>query len=143
MSQLNLLKMKESDIDWFMGVARGEHFNAGQKYKYHERVERIFRDEVLKSLGNRGVIWMNGVRVGGLGVYETVEGLEISYFISQEYEGLGIMTAVLREYLNGLRDRRVYCYVLKKNVKSIKLLERLGFEVVDHDNNTVKGVCMR
>lgn len=138
--QLNLIDMTEGDVEWFMEAVKTPHFNKGQQFKYSQKMDPILMGEVIKSIQKRKIIYMDGVRVGGVGIFETYEGIELSYFLLQEYEGMGIMTYVLHRLLLSLRGQKVYCNILKENARSLRVLERLGFEIVKEEKDTVKVV---
>lgn len=55
----------------------------------------------------------------------------VGYWIGQNWWGQGVATQALREYLQVVTERPLYAYVARRNVPSIRVLEKCGFEQQD------------
>ena len=53
---------------------------------------------------------------------------DVSYWIGKEYWGRGIATAALSLYLKQVTERPIFARVAKDNSRSIRVLEKCGFE---------------
>jgi len=79
-------------------------------------------DEVI------GWISLSPYRPGRLALKQTAE---VSYFIRKDFEKMGIGTKLLNyviENANKFGIKNIFAILLDKNIASIKLLQKLGFE---------------
>jgi RimJ/RimL family protein N-acetyltransferase len=58
---------------------------------------------------------------------------EVGYWIGRQFWGRGVATSALRRFLDEERTRPLYAGVVKRNVGSIRVLEKCGFRVVDEE----------
>ena len=84
----------------------------------------------VKEVEDNVVGWcsLSPYRPGRLALEKTVE---ITYFIDYTYHNRGIGSELIQHALNDcprIKKRIVFAIVLEKNIRSLKLLERFGFE---------------
>ena len=54
---------------------------------------------------------------------------EIGYWIGRQYWGKGIATKALSQFLRKVTERPLYAVVAKRNIASIRVLEKCGFAI--------------
>ena len=71
---------------------------------------------------------------------------ELGAFIDQDYEGKGIITILGKQLINEIvqehRFKKLLCRAASRNTRSVKLIERIGFEfegTIKRDYRTSKG----
>lgn len=66
----------------------------------------------------------------------------VAYWIGREFWGRGLATRALMEFLrHHERERPVYAHVAQSNTRSIRVLERAGFQRVDAPGQEPDGVA--
>ena len=84
-------------------------------------------------LGNADVtkkaILFEGDVVGNIVGFERDGRREVGYWIGREHWGRGIATEALSQLLRSVPVRPLYAFVAKRNVASIRVLEKCGFAV--------------
>jgi RimJ/RimL family protein N-acetyltransferase len=58
---------------------------------------------------------------------------EVGYRLGREYWGKGIATKALAQFLTKVSERPLHAHVAKRNVASIRVLEKCGFAVIGED----------
>ncbi len=58
---------------------------------------------------------------------------QIGYWIGRSFWGRGIATRALASFVDSLAGRPLYAYVAKRNVASIRVLEKCGFKFHGED----------
>ena len=72
--------------------------------------------------------------VGHISCFEQFGEPEVSYWIGTEYQGKGIATKALREFLKHITIRPLYARASKDNTVSLKVLEKCGFMITGEDS---------
>jgi RimJ/RimL family protein N-acetyltransferase len=68
----------------------------------------------------------------------------VGYWIGKEYWGKGVATRALSEFLGYVKTRPLYARVAKRNVASIRVLEKCGFTISGEDRaGDVEELIMR
>jgi len=95
--------------------------------KYHE--------EEKEGQSIRKAIYLEKKYIGIISIYHINKKHKfatIGYLISEEYQNKGIMTeacfAIIKYIFNNLPINRIEAQVFVKNIASIKILEKLGFQ---------------
>lgn len=88
----------------------------------HWRTKILADPNVVKK-----AIVRDGVVVGNIVSFEREGRREIGYWVGRDHWGRGIATEALRRFLECVTDRPVYAIVAKRNVASIRVLEKCGF----------------
>jgi RimJ/RimL family protein N-acetyltransferase len=57
----------------------------------------------------------------------------VGYWLGRQYWGKGIATAALSQFLGKVKERPMLAYVAKRNVASIRVLQKCGFAVSGED----------
>lgn len=87
----------------------------------------------------------DGHLIGDIGVFVAADGLtgEIGFTLAPAAQGRGIATAAVREALRLLFDitfvQRVLAVTDRRNVRSIRLLERVGFRHCESRSTVFRG----
>lgn len=87
----------------------------------------------------------DGHLIGDVGVFVAADGLagEIGFTLAPAAQGRGIATAAVREALQLLFDitfvKRVVGVTDRRNVRSIRLLERVGFRHCESRSTVFRG----
>jgi RimJ/RimL family protein N-acetyltransferase len=81
---------------------------------------------------NKTIIF-NGEVIGSVSSYYEEEGKpEVTYWLGREYWGKGLATMALQEFLAHVNTTRpMYARVAKDNLKSRRVLEKCGFQVIE------------
>ncbi len=78
-------------------------------------------------------ITIDGSVAGNIVCWDKAGNRFVGYWISKKYWGRGIASEAMREFLNQLDCRPIYAHVAKNNVASIRVLEKCGFRLSNHD----------
>ncbi len=78
-------------------------------------------------------ITIDGLAAGNIVCWDEAGKRFVGYWISKKYWGRGIASKALREFLNQLDSRPIYAHVAKNNVASMRVLEKCGFRLSNHD----------
>jgi RimJ/RimL family protein N-acetyltransferase len=92
---------------------------------------RIMADE---SITKKAIV-REGVVVGNIVSFERFGKPEVGYWIGKPFWGKGIATKALSELLAELTVRPLYARVAKSNAGSIRVLEKCGFTILDHEKH--------
>ena len=81
-------------------------------------------------------IFYDGKIIGGIGMHkweQSTKRAQIGYWITEEYEGKGIMNKCLVKFIDFLFDKiglnKIEVHFLPGNKRSAKVAERLGFKI--------------
>jgi len=74
-------------------------------------------------------VLFKGELAGNTVSFEQAGERQIGYWIGQEFWGKGIATEALGLFLEMVRERPLYAHVAKKNIGSIRVLEKCGFSL--------------
>lgn len=110
----------------------------GEKQVYIKQYKHIFAigcvidpTQVIsyKNFDHFGIIWDTGEG-------KLTDSTKLAWNIDEEYSGQGLMTLALHKYLQVLEHARdgFEAQILKTNLKSIKLAERVGFTLYNQDD---------
>ena len=67
---------------------------------------------------------------------------EIAFIIADEWQNLGLGSAMMRHMLRIVKDRQlesIYGVLLKSNMKGVRFMKRMGFTIQQLDEETVKA----
>lgn len=108
--------------------------------RYFGRWVILLRDDVATPVG-----WVELAKYHGLRIDDTLNDyLALAYQMSPAYWGQGFMTEAARavlDYAFKLRLSKVLAYARPENMRSIKLIERLGFQRVGNTLDETRAVC--
>lgn len=150
--RIRLRKAKKSDVPLFYGhQADPAHppFTGIMPRSHDEFFEhwtKILRDpDVLIR-----TILCDDVIAGFTVSFNRVGFREVGYWLGQEFWGKGIATEAMQQFLPLIDERPLFARTAKKNVASIRVLEKCGFVVtseaegfVDMEGTPIEGVHMR
>lgn len=78
-------------------------------------------------------ILVQGMVAGNVVYWEQDDEHKVGYWLGKEYWGNGIATAALSQFLRQARVRPMFARVAKRNIASIRVLEKCGFTVFGED----------
>ena len=100
-------------------------FPARDRESFMEHWGKILADQlVIKK-----AVFFEGELAGNIVSFEQGGERQIGYWIGQEFWGKGIATEALGLFLEMVRERPLYAHVAKKNIGSIRVLEKCGFSL--------------
>ena len=74
------------------------------------------------------------ISIGYIGLrpsdYKGLEGLQLRYFVHPEYQGKGIATRALEEVVNLFQYRKIWSFIVPKNISSKRVVEKMGFKKI-------------
>lgn len=98
---------------------------------------RVLADETV----SKKTILFHGRVAGNIVSYVNDAGeREVGYWIGREYWGRGLATRALSHFLDQVRTRPLYARVATHNVASLRVLEKCGFTISDHDDGSSDAV---
>lgn len=120
-----------------------------KKLTYSTGVDKELQEKWFKRLKNRKdyfikSIWLNEKPIGAMGIKNMTDkdGEVFIYIGEKDYWGKTIGTQGLRyiiNYAKSIKLESLYAYVLKDNIRSYKLIRRVGFEkVLSNNEETIK-----
>lgn len=126
----------ESDVDEFFAhrQARGEVGPLDYVGFVNGWRERISNE----SVRIRTVIVAAQV-VGYVAQFSRAGNSEVSYELGPQYWGKGFATAALRQFVADIDVQPLYARVAKRNVRSIRVLQKSGFSSVGEDKFVAAG----
>ncbi|KWX80222.1 GNAT family acetyltransferase [Paenibacillus riograndensis] len=141
---IRTLEMKDKDALFkYRSIPEVYKFQTWQPKEVNE-VEK-FISYNMAVVPNAGDTWLqvaisskDGQLLGDIGIHYMDDGfhMELGYTLSPEFEGKGYASEAVRAVIDyvfsGLGKHRVTCSVDPDNLKSIRLLERLGFRKEAH-----------
>ena len=78
-------------------------------------------------------ILADGVVAGNIGGWLDEDVRHVGYWIAREMWGKGVATRALAAFVQLLDDRPLHAYVAASNRGSIRVLERCGFRLAEHE----------
>ena len=79
---------------------------------------------------------------GYVGSWEQDGKRLVAYWVGREYWGRGVARSALEEFLRGHEHRRpIHAYVALTNTRSIRVLEKCGFQRVDESAAGPDGIA--
>jgi RimJ/RimL family protein N-acetyltransferase len=93
------------------------------------RWSKIVGDDTI----TKKTILCDGRVAGHIAGFERFGKPEVTYWIGKEFWGQGVATRALSAFLSHVTVRPLYARAAEDNVASIRVLEKCGFEIVDHD----------
>jgi RimJ/RimL family protein N-acetyltransferase len=78
-------------------------------------------------------VLVDGHVAGYIGSWGPAGAREVGYWLGRAFWGRGVATAALAAFLRHVPARPLHAHVAKRNVGSIRVLERCGFVVVGED----------
>jgi RimJ/RimL family protein N-acetyltransferase len=141
-AEVSLSEVTEDDLEVFFEQQLDPEatamaaFPARAHDEFFAHWHRILADETVTSRSVR-----TGGEVAGNVVAWTQDGhREIGYWIGRAFWGRGIATSALRQFLEVETERPLHAWVAKRNLGSIRVLEKCGFAVaVDQPSPTEGG----
>ena len=85
-------------------------------------------------------ILVDGAVAGNLGAWVEDGTREIGYVLGQDFWGRGIATRALTAFLEDFEQRPIEAWVADHNVASVRVLEKCGFERIEHRSPDEHGV---
>lgn len=106
---------------------------AGHPSREWEAFLAHWRNRVLADPANRTKAILVGGQLAGYVASWDDEGKRlIAYWIGREHWGRGVAPAAVQEFLTDHEHRRpIYAYVVLANARSIRVLEKCGFDRCD------------
>ena len=77
------------------------------------------------------VIEADGVVVGSIGSWDAGDDREVGYWLGRDHWGYGYATEALQAFLEVDRARPLTAHIAVQNVASRRVLEKVGFSVVE------------
>lgn len=138
MSAITLREVTEADVEVFYGyqrdpiAARMAAFSPREKEAHLQHWARIQADETTV---NRTILFGDEV-AGSIGSWVQDEKRMIGYWISREHWGKGVATSALCKFVDLLDDRPLFAHVARRNLASIRVLEKCGFEAQSEETGS-------
>ena len=136
MENLKIRRFESKDRDdMFNNWTSDEEVARYMLYPLHKTIEDAEKAiNFFVSNENAFVIDYNNIAVGSFTytVNKKHDFAEISYNLGREFQNKGIMSCVLKEFLEKAKNNNVnliIAEVMEENIPSCKLLERHGFKV--------------
>jgi RimJ/RimL family protein N-acetyltransferase len=104
---------------------RMANFDARDRNAFTAHWAKILRDESVVVVRT---VELEGVVVGNIVSWEHDGERDVGYWIGREHWGRGIATGALSAFLAVLEARPLHAHVAAHNVRSIRVLEKCGFE---------------
>ena len=131
-SDVRLRDVAEADLLAFFDHQRDP--DAAEMAAFEARDRDAFAAHWAKILADDTVIkktvLVDGHVAGNVVSWEHSGEREIGYWIGREFWGKGVATRVLSAFLLQVTTRPLYALVAKRNVASIRVLEKCGFALV-------------
>jgi RimJ/RimL family protein N-acetyltransferase len=89
--------------------------------------------------GTKKAILLGGNVAGYVVAWDAPGERLIGYWLGREYWGKGVATRALQTFLAQVAERPLRARVAKRNVASIRVLEKCGFRAVGEDEVFVNG----
>ncbi len=132
---VTLREVEEGDLAVFF-----EHqldSEATEMAAFPSRTFDAFFQHWQKSLANRAnllrTIISQGEVAGNVVCWKQGERFQVGYWLGKAYWGKGIATLALSRLLKEVKARPLYARVAKRNVASIRVLEKCAFTVCGED----------
>lgn len=139
-----LRDVADSDLPVFFEHQRDPVANRVADFPARDR--EAFAAHWAKILGDENVtkktVLFEGRVAGNVVSFERDGEREVGFWIGREYWGRGVATEALSRFLGQVEVRRpLYAGVAKRNVASVRVLEKCGFTVVGEEQDG--GYVMR
>jgi RimJ/RimL family protein N-acetyltransferase len=138
MPAVELRDVLESDLAFFWEQQLDEVSNhmaaftvkdPADREAFDERWHRIFADDTLV----KKTILLDGEVVGSISCHRWFGDPEVTYGIDRPHWGKGVATSALIQLLEEVEERPVYARAAADNAGSIRVLEKCGFRLTDHE----------
>lgn len=127
-----LRNVLESDLQTFFEHQRDPEANAMAAFSAREWDAFIshWRHKVLEDPASEArTILVDNQVAGYVGSWEQDGRRLVGYWIGREYWGRGVACSAVNEYLSTYEHQRpIYAYVALSNARSIRVLEKCGFQ---------------
>jgi RimJ/RimL family protein N-acetyltransferase len=128
-SGIQLRPVTESDLSVLFEHQREPEANAMAAFPARDR--DAFMAHWAKIFGNASLVAMtvvvDGCVAGHVGCWTQDGQRLVGYWIGKEYWGKGVATQMLSLFLRYVADRPLHAHVAKRNLASIRVLEKCGF----------------
>jgi RimJ/RimL family protein N-acetyltransferase len=129
--EVRLRDVIETDLPIFFEHQREP--DANRLAAFPARSRDAFMAHWAKILGDQGgtvrTILLGGRVAGNIVCWERGGKRLVGYWIGKEYWGKGVASKALSDFLEVVKARPLFAYVVKQNVPSIRVLEKCGFKV--------------
>ena len=149
--RVSIKELAISDIPWLINEVKRYEFNQYLDSKYNEFKDIVGSEEIATenlnsifvtialrkndNLNQRRYIihskFNNDIRIGTIALTEVAKGTyNLAYYIRKEYQHKGIGYESLKLFIDNLqKDVKLICEIQIVNNQSIRLAEKLGFEL--------------
>ncbi|MFA5303576.1 MAG: GNAT family N-acetyltransferase [Candidatus Nanoarchaeia archaeon] len=139
-SILRPLKVSDakSTCKYIKGNKKYFKYSTTMRFPHPISMEKKFIQNTIKNWktgeGYEFGIIVNGEVIGciGLHVNKKDNNAELGYWLAKEFSGKGITTNAVKKVIkfgfNKIKLKRIYAYVIKGNIPSIKILTKSGFK---------------
>ncbi len=138
-NDIRLRDVTEHDLPVFFEQQRDP--DANQMAAFPARDRDAFTAHWSKILGDQNVtiktILLAEHVAGNIVCWERDSKRLVGYWIGKDHWGQGVATRALSEFVDVVRARPLYAHVAKKNVASIRVLEKCGFTICDEEAEAV------
>ena len=111
---------------------RTADFPPRDREKFIAHWTKILADENV----TKKTVLFDGRVAGNVVSFERDGEREVGYWIGREYWGKGVATEALSRFLGHVEVRRpLYAGVAKRNVASVRVLEKCGFTIVGEEED--------
>jgi RimJ/RimL family protein N-acetyltransferase len=117
---------------------RMANFEARDRNAFMAHWAKILRDDsvVVRAIEVEGLV------AGNIVSWEHDGERDVGYWIGHEHWGKGIATGALTAFISEVDIRPLHAHVAAHNVGSIRVLEKCGFERIEHDMTTAAGASV-
>ena len=130
-----LAKAKPDDIDLLIEYKLDSILKYAENLSEEEanRIRNYVTANIPNQINSYKVIKIEDKTAGCLLVYKFRDGVLLDeIFIKEKHRHNGIGSEIIKSILN--KNKNVYLWVYKSNVNAIKLYNKLGFDVVEIEN---------
>ena len=134
-SDVTLREVEEGDLAVFF-----EHqldAEATEIAGFPSRSREVFMAHWQKSMKGHACILrtiiVQGEVAGNMVHWEPDDEPKVGYWLGKEYWGRGVATLALAQFLKIVRMRPLFARVAKRNIASIRVLEKCGFTIFSED----------
>lgn len=133
---IHLRVVKDSDLDSFFDYQQDP--TAQQMAAFIHRIpadRNAFDAHWIKIRSNQEIIiksiLYDDQLVGHIAKFVMFDKPELTYWIDRKFWGKGIATQALKLFLDELEIRPIYAAAAKDNLRSIRVLEKCGFKLIE------------
>jgi RimJ/RimL family protein N-acetyltransferase len=127
----------EEDLPFFFEHQRDPEadrmvpFTPRDREAFEAHWARILEDEtVIKR-----TVLVDGRVAGNVVCFDQAGERLVGYWIGREHWGRGVATRALSEFLGQVKERPLHARVAKRNVASIRVLEKCGFTLAGEESD--------